>query len=48
VIAGELWKLFGAQVPFYVSSGTAFLSAALLMVGPSSKSADAGSDQITH
>jgi MFS family permease len=48
VIAGELWKLFGAQVPFYVSSGTALLSAALLMVGPGSKSAGAGSDQISQ
>jgi len=48
VIAGELWKLFGAQVPFYVSSGTALLSAALLMLGPGSKSAGAGSDQISQ
>lgn len=39
VVAGELWKVFGARLPFYVSSGTALVSAALLMVGPSPKSA---------
>ncbi len=48
VIAGELWKLFGARVPFYVSSATALLSAVFLMVGPGSKLAGAGSDQISQ
>jgi MFS family permease len=31
LITGELWKHFGADVPFYVSSGVALVSAALLL-----------------
>ena len=31
LITGELWKHFGADVPFYVSAGFAFVSAALLL-----------------
>ena len=34
VIAGEVWKVFGAQVPFYVSSGMALASAMLLLLAP--------------
>ncbi len=33
VIAGELWKMFGPRVPFYVSSSTAIASAILLLIG---------------
>ena len=33
VITGQLWKMFGPQIPFYVSSGTAVLAAALLLLG---------------
>ena len=32
VITGELWKVYGPQVPFFVSAGTALVSAALLLV----------------
>jgi MFS family permease len=31
LITGELWKHYGASVPFYVSAGVAVVSAALLM-----------------
>jgi MFS family permease len=31
VITGELWKVYGPRLPFYVSSGTAACSAVLLM-----------------
>jgi MFS family permease len=48
VVAGELWKVFGAQLPFYVSSGTALVSAALLFVAPSSKGAGAHSSKATR
>jgi MFS family permease len=34
VIAGAIWKVFGAQVPFYVSSGMALASAMLLLLAP--------------
>lgn len=30
--AGELWKVYGARVPFYLSSGIAAVSAAMLLV----------------
>jgi MFS family permease len=30
LITGELWKHFGADVPFYISAGFALVSAALL------------------
>ncbi len=33
VITGELWKIFGPRLPFYVSSLTAITAAALLIVG---------------
>ncbi len=48
VITGELWKLFGAQVPFYVSSGIALVSAALLMMAPGSRSVGAGQAEISR
>jgi MFS family permease len=31
LITGELWKRYGASVPFYISAGLAVLSAALLL-----------------
>ena len=31
VITGELWKIYGARVPFYLSSGIAAVSAVLLL-----------------
>jgi MFS family permease len=34
VITGELWKHFGASVPFYASAGLAFSSALILLVAP--------------
>ena len=34
LITGELWKHFGASVPFYVSAAVALCSAALLMASP--------------
>jgi len=34
LITGELWKHFGAAVPFYASAGVALLSALLLLVAP--------------
>lgn len=33
VITGELWKHFGAPVPFYLSSGLAVIAAGLLLAG---------------
>ncbi len=33
VITGQLWKRFGPQIPFYVSSGTAVAAAVLLLFG---------------
>jgi MFS family permease len=35
LITGQLWKLYGAAVPFYVSAGLAALSAFLLVIRPS-------------
>ncbi len=32
VITGELWKAYGAQIPFYLSSGIATVSAGLLLL----------------
>jgi MFS family permease len=37
VITGELWKNYGPQIPFYVSSGVAIISAVLLLVSPRGK-----------
>jgi MFS family permease len=34
LITGELWKHFGASVPFYASAGLAVLSAVILVVSP--------------
>ena len=34
LITGQLWKLYGAAVPFYVSAGLAALSAFLLVIRP--------------
>lgn len=34
LITGELWKHFGARVPFYASAAVAICSAALLMASP--------------
>jgi MFS family permease len=31
VVTGELWKVYGPRLPFYVSAAVAFISAALLM-----------------
>jgi MFS family permease len=31
LITGELWKHYGAEVPFYVTAGLALVSAALLL-----------------
>jgi len=37
VITGELWKHYGASVPFYASSGLAIVAAATLAVSPAKK-----------
>jgi len=37
VITGELWKHYGASVPFYASSGLAIVAAATLVVSPARK-----------
>ncbi len=37
VITGELWKVYGAQVPFYLSAGIAAVSALLLLARRESK-----------
>jgi len=34
ILTGELWKHFGAPLPFYLSSVLAFLSAVLLLLAP--------------
>jgi MFS family permease len=34
VITGELWKQYGARVPFYVSAGIAAASAGMLLLAP--------------
>jgi MFS family permease len=34
LITGELWKHYGAAIPFYVSAGLAVGSAALLLIKP--------------
>jgi MFS family permease len=34
LITGELWKHYGASLPFYISTGLAVVSAALLMLNP--------------
>jgi MFS family permease len=34
LVTGELWKHYGARVPFYFSAGLAMVSAALLLVTP--------------
>jgi len=31
VITGELWKFFGAPVPFYLSAGLALIAAGMLL-----------------
>ena len=35
LLTGELWKLYGAGIPFYLSAGLAVVSAVLLVVRPS-------------
>jgi MFS family permease len=37
VITGELWKIYGARVPFYLSAGIAAVSAFLLLARPRAK-----------
>jgi len=38
VITGELWKMYGARIPFYFSSAIAAVSAILLLASRDSKS----------
>jgi MFS family permease len=42
VITGELWKVYGPRLPFYVSSGTAVCSAVLLIFARGSKTPCSG------
>jgi MFS family permease len=37
LITGELWKHFGASMPFYASAGLALVSAAMLVVSPAQR-----------
>ena len=37
LITGELWKVYGARVPFYFSAALALVSAALLVIQPQSR-----------
>lgn len=37
VVTGELWKHFGARLPFSISAGLALLAAAMLMLAPRPK-----------
>ena len=39
LITGELWKHYGARLPFYVSAALACISALLLLLTPAKKSA---------
>ncbi|MBI3477800.1 MAG: MFS transporter [Acidobacteria bacterium] len=41
VITGELWKVYGARVPFYLSAGIAAVSALLLLARPKRKTGTA-------
>ena len=34
MITGELWKHFGASIPFYASAGLAAIAAAMVLVAP--------------
>jgi MFS family permease len=42
VITGELWKVYGPRLPFFISSGTAVLCAVLLLLAQSQKTSAAG------
>jgi MFS family permease len=42
VITGELWKQYGAPVPFYLSAGIASVSAVALLARPATQEAHAG------
>jgi MFS family permease len=37
LITGELWKNYGASLPFYVSAGCAVVSAVLLLISSTEK-----------
>jgi predicted MFS family arabinose efflux permease len=37
LITGEMWKLYGASVPFYFSAGLALVSAFLLLISSREK-----------
>jgi MFS family permease len=39
LITGELWKNYGASMPFYVSAGLAAVSAVLLLITPNERNA---------
>ena len=38
LITGELWKVYGASLPFYLSAGLALISAGMLVVSPQARS----------
>jgi MFS family permease len=40
LITGELWKHYGASVPFYISAGLAVMSAGMLAVSASEQKSD--------
>ena len=42
LITGELWKLYGAGVPFYFSAGLAAVSTLLLVIKPSARARESG------
>jgi MFS family permease len=41
LITGELWKLYGASIPFYLSAGFAVVSAVMLAISPKPSQASA-------
>jgi len=47
LITGELWKLYGAGVPFYFSAGLAATSAVLLLLNPDRNGRKAHSDPLS-
>ncbi len=47
IITGELWKVYGARLPFYLSAAIAAVSAGLLLLFPRSRSSDGADNPIS-
>jgi MFS family permease len=48
LFTGELWKHYGPRVPFYLSAGTAFTSAMLLLISRAAQSWDRAANHRSH